>query len=778
MADNANIIKNLYGIMNQKDIPKDKLSNLHDMLNKIKRRNGNNNSSGRSIIDIISDIQRDKVKNTGMKNTKNKKSSDIYNNYFKEKVESSFSSGEFAEEKLRWQRYDDFRLISQYFPELGTAIDTYVDSIMSPDDVTKQSISYYYNNENTTLGETDKKEFNGNMSKLIDKYNLNTVIRNSIRNTLIEGDLFIMVTDLESQFKSILSEDEFNELDTNNLFIDSEEDDLNESFNVDHRNIENLIESVMNDENIEFKSSNIKNGKRFSKSNPKDIEKILVESTANEVYESISKNVKYYKDPLNLVSESRKASKKSKDIQNLNITGSYLKIFSPEDIIKISIDGVCLGYVYIEKNGSNNSFKGSSILGTIAGTLNGNAPQGSSSVNGDITMYYNSRSNQSGSGVTSNEKYKIITDIFVKGISDKISKDFLEDNQDFKDVIYRLVREDYIINKDISITFLEPNQVYHLPLDSTSEYGVSRLNNSLFFPKMYLSTLITNLMVKINQGRDRRVYYVESDMDSDIEGTIEELIRDLKTTEFSMDSIGPGNSVSTMLKTLGATEEAFIPTVNGDKPFDIDVIPGIQADINDDFLEFLQKSAVNGTGVPINYIDATNEVDFARNLSMQNSNFVRRVIGYQETFSKFFTKIIQELYRYEYGERDRKDKNKTNDEKDYNENQDEVKIEEITINFPTPVFMNIANVNEQINNISQTIDFIVGNYFTESEQNEDTDNKKRLFRKKLASEIYMSTLDWTKFDTLFNETNQDLTKDKLNISNIKNSSEDNNDPMM
>src|SRR5699024_10321527 len=111
--------------------------------------------------------------------------------------------------------------------------------------------------------------------------------------------------------------------------------------------------------------------------------------------------------------------------------------------------------------------------------------------------------------------------------------------------------------------FLEPEKVHHIKLNSTETYGTSVIEPSLFYAKMYLAALITNMMVKISQGRDKRVFYVDVDMDADIEGNVQQLIRDVRSNELPSDLFGDGKSVSTVMSAVGSLDNFYIPTING-----------------------------------------------------------------------------------------------------------------------------------------------------------------------------------------------------------------------
>ena len=371
--------------------------------------------------------------------------------------------------------------------------------------------------------------------------------------------------------------------------------------------------------------------------------------------------------------------------------------------------------------------------------------------------------------------YNTIVDMLVKGISEKIDNKYIEKNEAFRDLLFGLVRMDYIISKEIDITFLEASQLDHVKIDSTMTYGVSRIASSMFPAKLYLALLLTNLMLKINQGRDRRVFYVDTDLDDDFEGNIEQIIKDVKSSEIPTSSFGSTTSVSTVLNTVGSLENYYIPTIDGNRPFDIDVISGMQVDINDELMEKLLKSAIIGTGVPYNYIDATNEIDFARSLSMQNQGFVKKVVNYQQVFSRFFTKIIRKMYKYEFGIDDidetknnklkeikiknkkRGKKSKKDDDADSHSSM--IDIEKIEIVFPEPVLLNVTTNNEQIEATNTTIEYITEMYVDANDEN--ADDIKRRCKKELARSVYMKNLDWEAIDKAYDKMQEDSIEEKL-----------------
>ena len=176
-----------------------------------------------------------------------------------------------------------------------------------------------------------------------------------------------------------------------------------------------------------------------------------------------------------------------------------------------------------------------------------------------------------------------------------------------------------------------------------------------------------------------------------------------------------------------------------------------------DWIDYLLKSVIKGTGFPTNYIDESQNVDFARTVVMQNQFLVRKIVNDQEYFQKSMTEFIKKLYYNEF---------KINNENDSNEEKEEIgSFDEIynaiEVVYPTPVTLNLTNINEQISNATQAADFIISNYIDDQDtMNMDLPKLKMKFKKKISRELIPS-LDWDSYDDMFKECEKELTEEKI-----------------
>ena len=75
-------------------------------------------------------------------------------------------------------------------------------------------------------------------------------------------------------------------------------------------------------------------------------------------------------------------------------------------------------------------------------------------------------------------------------------------------------------------------------------------------------------------------------LDDDYEDTIQGFIRDIKSKELSSGTL---KNITTILNSVGAFEDYYIPIVDGQESVRIDTVPGMDVDIDDLYQEFSYK---------------------------------------------------------------------------------------------------------------------------------------------------------------------------------------------
>ena len=98
----------------------------------------------------------------------------------------------------------------------------------------------------------------------------------------------------------------------------------------------------------------------------------------------------------------------------------------------------------------------------------------------------------------------------------------------------------------------------------------------------------------------------------------------------------------------------------------------------------LEESAINSTGVPLELIQSRQSPDYAMQLTMSNTKFLRFVYGRQSKFQQLLEPFLTKLYDIEYGSTDR-----------------------IKVTLPPPLFINVTNTNQLITNTSDFCNSLV-----------------------------------------------------------------------
>lgn len=636
-------------------------------------------------------------------------------------LEQSNVNAFLTEEKDRIERYNDYRIIDSYIPQVSRCIDLYRDCILAPDDLTKKSINIDYVDEN--LPEDDKSKIEANIKELKEKFKIDKKAKQWIREGIVLGDCFVATLKIDEEINRMMLK-ENHELGM--VLPNKQERILTESevFDFTSEEMQFLENSFLEEMTMTLKNKKI----------PQDVLKADFNTLKKDIVAKINNNIIYIDEPTKDIESVKNFSGMAKNFKELKMNGAILKYLEPERTIKLTIDDVCLGYLYIEKYDVN-AESGSEGFGMSSSSmLNTSCSCGASSVD-----YFNSRHDSGKDSTTI--KNKLLTDIFVKGISKKLDNKIIEKNQQFKEVIYQLIKKDYLLDKKIKIVYYQPDQVKHYKVDSDDVYGVSKLARIIFFAKIFLATMLTETMQKISRGRDKRVVYVETGLDEDIEGSIQSVVRDIKTKDIQADDL---KTITSVFKHVGAFEDYFIPKIDGEVPIDFETISGMDVNVDDDFLQYLLKSIISGIGVPATYTDASNDIDFSRSLVMQNSTFVREIVSKQGDGQEFLTEVARTLYEYEFGPED----------------IPSFDITKLKVTFPTPEFLNVSNINEQISNHSNTIEFIMNTYFDQNTSDEVQDKKKHIFKREVTKKL-VTSIDWDEFDDILDKVEKVINKEDL-----------------
>ena len=709
----------------------------------------------------------------------------------------------YAKEKNRINLMDEYDQIVAYIPQLNQALNVLVDNIISPDDFTKDIFSIFYNDKDITSEDAGNNSIINNLKELNENYKFENKTRKLVSDTLKYGDQFVACLKYDTEFTKMFSEDvDYHEIlaedkgqllnEDSFLITDSEKDQLTELLKEDNYDgdfVNDILRMI--NENVtftdnkyaimeedilletEFKMETFFTDKRMKNIKAVDMKDPEQPSLKKPTKKSIKtrgknskKSVMFNDNPLFQNIEEidyakqmqdelvDKKAKLSKENSRYYINGSYMRVLDPRRVIKIYLNGQTYGYYYIETESAFNTNNGLGQQNPLAKTSTFQLR-----TSADIGL-------SSNSDKPKDAKTQLILDIFLKNISKKLNKKFILNNDEFKEMLYTLIREDYIVKKKVNIIYLSPDDVEHLYINLQEDrgkpgegYGESVFAKVLFTAKLYLAVLTCTLMMKVSRSADHRAFYIETGLSNDIEGTIQSFVREIKSKEIKISDMG---SIDTVLNSVGMFHDYYIPQINGEKTIDIDTVPGQQADMENEFLDFLRKAMISGMGIPASFLSYADEMEFARSVSQMNSMFLRTIVSYQKYLGYGFSGIFRKLYRNEYAYEEEMN---VFEKRDSEEKVVSVNYESIEVRFPSPATLNLTNLSEQLNVVREVSDFITTTLLGEAGIADP--NKKDSLQRQVVKDL-MQNVDWVKYEDMLNHLPIDQIEEKLKNPNDMN----------
>jgi acylphosphatase len=284
---------------------------------------------------------------------------------------------------------------------------------------------------------------------------------------------------------------------------------------------------------------------------------------------------------------------------------------------------------------------------------------------------------------------------------------------------------------------------------------------------------------------ERLVWYIDVGVDNDGNNAVQNFIRTIKQREVKFSNL---KDITTTINQIGEFHDFYVPTYNGERPVEVETLNmGGASEVDSPFLEYLRKAIIGGMGVPAAFVGYSEEVAFARSLTMDNGRFLRRVVRHQKHYGKAASKVYQILYRNEYisldqltGAAKQTDPDeKKPDEKDASEGKskakgkagqaksadaaaeaenrmDSVEISQIFVRFPSPATLNLTNMSDAINQAQPVSDFLV-----ETVAAGESDETKGAFKKRVMREL-MPQVHWDRYEKMLEEARVEAERKKVN----------------
>lgn len=579
--------------------------------------------------------------------------------------------------------------ILKYMPRLQEALDTRKDNVLSADHFSKDFINITSSNISN-----DSETYNEHIKFIKETYKVQELTDEIYENASKYGEAFVYIVPYKKAVARLLRQ-------KNNIRADlniKEGSILTESGDV--LSMDKLPNNISEDsfrelglDNIELECSTgcinsvVENVMKFEKVSRSLNEMSLNYESANFSEETIlesAENIrdvvkgrfdKTIKDDLSFegfddrgqdgLVDRDKTKRKTKDDKFINVPGTIVKLLERKHVIPIYIEEYCFGYYYIEVDGPYNPVGDYDKMQDPTMSL-----KGSNSI-----LSTNSMMDQS-------QKQNNIIRYISNQISNFIDAKFINANQDLRNEIYTVLKYNYDNNSShmnkIRVTFIPPDDMEHVyfNMNKDTHRGISDLNKAMFPATIYSAMYITHAIWNMTRAQDKRVYYVNQTVDTNISKTLLNTINQIKKGNFGIRQI---ENINHILNITGMFNDYIIPrSPGGQAPIDFEVMQGQQVEWQNEFMTSLEEMAVNSTDVPMEMIQMRNSVDYSSQLTMSSSKFLRKVYNRQSKFQSNLTRIFNKIYNNEF--------------------DDNIQL---SVVLPPPMFLNITNTNQMMTNVNE-----------------------------------------------------------------------------
>lgn len=725
-----------------------------------------NDSSDKDMLN--SHISKTRI---GFNSAFDKNSKKLIDMIYSEEVIKSLQTVQNIDNVQFAQLLKDYEIVKRCIPQIHRVLINIVNNIISPDAMSASPIGIKYP---STYSEDEKLQ----ISKVIEKYDINSKLSGWVMEYLIASVKYIVVIPYSSIIDMLKANNQsltesINELsddirngkrtlrNISGVTLNESINCINECFNLSdfavegeidtRKSIKDAIDYNMDIDN-EMHNKCLKMTNIFNESINDILDNIEFENGAdlyvkrmylNEAvsYNSKSKITKINSVLDNMRSKSSTVSKfdsdaaeglvSDKTIKNIekgvDFRGACIEEIPASKIVPLKIRGTIIGYFYIESKCDID--RNINSLSSIIDKINTSVY-----LKNDDKSSYNKRMEST--------VVKIISD----KILDAMDAKWLNDNYDDMEIIYQFVRSNMLWNGKHRITFFHPDDI----CDFTRKDG-SIMKNCMFDAKLYILTLLTNVLANVTRGADRQIHYIKTGLTTDIEGHVNSAIRALKQNQIRYSDTGTINEVFNI---VGSMVDVFMPvSVDGEKPIETETISGQNVDMNDDFLNSLIKSIIQSFGIPSSVIDEYESVDFAKTLAMSNIEMARATLNSQHELNPVLTKLIRQLISYELPElRD---------------------VDNIVAELTPPIVIVTEMTKERFESVD-TIAGILAALYIPANDETPNETEARLFKIEYYKKSIPS-MDWESIEDCYKVAKNNSTIDqfKYNILNmIKNKNEE------
>lgn len=718
------------------------------------------------IDNAINNIQSDEISVSGMSEllrridsesgtASSKLISSVGDLFQDENIMNVLIANQEVNKQITAQNYQ-YDMICKYLPKLVDALEIKRDNVLCSDNFSKRFLNPKSDRTNTQ----EVQKFVSNCEKIEELYDMSEFIEKTWMNAAKYGEDFIYVVPYNVALKRVIQRTNMRNAGVRNTagsyysFYESasykKEQILSENFGKkdDFKKSSEAADVAINakfegkEVNLYFNDSAIieESVNEYTViENVLQLEQFTSMMKINEsVSGELSKQMEALKDANDGLSSAASSDgliipdnlRKDPDKIDKNMLGAVLERIPRENIIPVYIGKKCMGYYYLqfrEDRGSCGFCGGHHMTPGVS-----NAATYSQEMNED--------------------QQEMAIRFIASKMSAAIDTHFINTNKDLKDEIYNVLRynERFDISRsnDIGVTFIPAEDIVHcyFEIDEDTHRGISDLQKSIIPAMLYILLYLTDIIGKITRSTDKRIYYVKQNVETNVARTMMNVVQQIKKGNMGMRQI---ESMNNILNIVGKYNDYIIPLgQSGDPPVQFEVMNGQNIETPTDIMDKMEEAAVNGTGIPFEFVTASLQQDFAIRYSMTNSRFAKTITTRQRKTERWISKIYTRVYNYEYGET----------------------YSSIKIVLPPPIYLLLNNNQQLLDNVSNQADKIIEIEYTNEEDEFKTEFKRLYIRDQLST-----YLDYDNISSLEEQTKVNLESRKPVETSSDSSSEDNTD---
>lgn len=402
-------------------------------------------------------------------------------------------------------------------------------------------------------------------------------------------------------------------------------------------------------------------------------------------------------------------------LEKMNIKGCFVEKLAPGRVVPIlSKSNRKIGYFYVKED----------LKHVERGSLSGADVGLFSSLNGKLVNKLDNQGNIP----------KALSNEISRRLLARINPRFVKENIKNIDEIFDFVNEFVITNNrnKQKVHFIHPDDIVEFarPEGSIMKYAV-------IMSRLAILLIVSNIIAKVTTGYDKTLYYMNMSLSSDIAQSVEDSINSIIDGRITMDSI---TSIENIFGAAGTSADVFIPQDSqGNKTIDSEIQSGQDIDMDQEFIKFLIDSILLSFGVEPAALDFTEDVNFAKTLSMVDLRIAKNALQEQKIVNPSINKLIKKILYYELGE-------------DSNE------LQQITAHLQAPKIIILEMLDEIFGTVTgfgeDLSSILVG-----EEQESEIDKQKRKFKLDMVKK-FIPSLEIDEFIEMLDKIKDEAKKEK------------------